>query len=128
MTQVVAAVIEKNGRVLVCRRRPDQAHPGKWEFPGGKVELGETPAEALARELEEELGVRAVIGGELARYPYAYPGKPLFLLIFFAVREIEGEPRNRVFDAVEWAVKAELTAYDFLEGDLDFVARLAATW
>lgn len=63
MTVVVAAIIERGGLVLVCRRREDGAHPLKWEFPGGKVELGESPEDALRRELREELGIAAEIGG-----------------------------------------------------------------
>jgi len=59
MLQVVAAILERAGRILICRRRPDQLHPLKWEFPGGKVEAGEAPAQALERELEEELGLTA---------------------------------------------------------------------
>lgn len=90
------------------------------------MEPGETPGQALSRELEEELGVRAVIGSEMARYPYVYPGRSPILLVFFAA-ELKGEPVNREFDAVEWAAKSELPRYDFLEGDRDFVARLSAT-
>ena len=124
---VVAAVMERAGRTLVCRRRPDQPHAGKWEFPGGKVEPGETPQAALARELFEELGVRAEIGPEMTRYEFAYPGKEPILLIFYAVGQFAGEPRNLVFDCIAWAERATLPAYDFLEGDVDFVKRLAAT-
>jgi mutator protein MutT len=126
MTTVVAAVIEREARVLVCRRRQDQPHPGKWEFPGGKVEPGETPPAALRRELVEELGIAAEPGPELERYAFQYPGKPPILLIFYTVTEFAGEVRNLVFDRVEWAHRADVAAYDFLEGDVGFVARLAA--
>ena len=60
LATVTAAVIERDGRILICRRRLDQQHPGKWEFPGGKLELGEEPSESLRRELREELNVEAV--------------------------------------------------------------------
>lgn len=126
MTVVVAGVIERDGRVLVCRRRPQDPHPLKWEFPGGKVEAGETPWEALARELHEELAIKAHAGGEIERYEFRYPGKNPILLIFFAVSGFSGEPRNVVFETIEWAELPALPAYDFLEGDLDFVQRLAA--
>ncbi len=66
MLQVVAAVIERDERILICQRRPGQSHALQWEFPGGKIEPGETPAQALARELEEELGVRGARGEQLA--------------------------------------------------------------
>lgn len=122
---VVAAVIERAGRVLVCRRRNGQPHALKWEFPGGKVEPGETPRDALRRELEEELGIAANTGPEIARYPFCYPGKAPIELIFYSVTEFTGEPRNRVFERIEWARREALPGYDFLEGDVDFVKRLA---
>jgi len=125
MTTVVAAVIERDGRVLVCRRRPEDPHPLKWEFPGGKVEAGETPQAALARELEEELGIAAEPNGEIARYRFAYPGKQPILLIFFRVSEYSGELRNLVFEQIEWAERKALPHYDFLDGDIEFVRRLA---
>jgi 8-oxo-dGTP diphosphatase len=124
MTTVVAAIVERGGRVLVCQRRPGDAHPMKWEFPGGKVEPGETPADALRRELDEELGIDARIGGEITRYEYCYPGKPPILLIFYAVTEFTGEPRNRVFQRICWDAPVRLRDYDFLEGDVDFVRSL----
>src|ERR1035437_7863741 len=70
MVQVVAGIIERRGRFLICRRKPEQVHPLKWEFPGGKVEPGETPELALARELEEELGILGVAGQEITRYQH----------------------------------------------------------
>ena len=121
MLQVVAAIVEREGRVLICQRMPKQAHPLKWEFPGGKVEPGETPAEALARELEEELGVRGARGREIERYEFEYPGKPPILLIFFRVESFEGEPRNLIFQEMRWAPREQLGEFDFLEGDLRFL-------
>ena len=128
MTEVVAAVMERDGRILVCRRRADQPHPLKWEFPGGKVEPGESAEAALVRELGEELGITAVLGTELERYQYCYPAKPPILLIFFAVAEFRGELENRVFEEIRWELPAALPELDFLEGDTDFVMRLAATY
>ena len=125
MTTVVAAIIERGGAILLCQRRPDHAHPLKWEFPGGKVEAGEATRDALRRELEEELGIEARIGPEITRYPYCYPGKQPILLIFFRVSEFVGEPRNRVFQQIRWEESAKLRDYDFLEGDVDFVRRLS---
>ncbi len=102
------------------------AHPLKWEFPGGKVEPGEIPRAALERELHEELDVQAEIGCEVARYEFAYPGKSPILLIFHAVDHFSGEPRNCVFEEIRWAMPEELPRFDFLEGDVGFVKRLAA--
>jgi 8-oxo-dGTP diphosphatase len=121
MTQVVAAIIQREGRILICRRRPDQSHPLKWEFPGGKVEDGESPAGALCRELQEELGIRDSTGSEIFRYEYAYPGKSPILLIFFSIEEFEGEPLNLIFHEIRWESPQNLTEFDFLDGDLDFI-------
>jgi len=124
---VVAALIERDGRLLVCRRRPDQQHPLQWEFPGGKVEPGEQPEAALARELEEELGIAQATGAEVARYEFHYPGRPPILLIFYRVESYGGEPRNLVFHEMCWEQPARLAAYEFVAGDVEFVRRLAAT-
>ena len=122
---VVAAVVERDGRILVCQRKAGGRHELKWEFPGGKVEAGETPRQALRRELEEELGIQAEIGAEIVRYEYRYPGRPPILLIFFRVTEYSGELKNLDFAAILWEVREQLPRYDFLEGDVDFVRRLA---
>lgn len=122
---VVAAVIEREGNILICRRRADARHALKWEFPGGKVEAGEAPPVALARELDEELGVRAVIGPEMDRYPYQYEGRSPILLIFFRVTRFEGEPVNREFSEIKWENPRNLAQYDFLEGDARFIEALA---
>lgn len=122
---VVAGLIERDGMLLIGRRKPGDTHPGKWEFPGGKVEAGETPVQALARELEEELGIRATIGREVARYEFAYPGKKPITLLFLHVTAFEGEPVNRVFGEIAWSRFAELPNFDFLEGDIAFVRRIA---
>jgi 8-oxo-dGTP diphosphatase len=125
MTTVTAAVIERDGRILICRRRLDQDHPGKWEFPGGKLEPGEEPSESLRRELREELGVEAVIGAEITRYEYGYPGRKPIRLMFFRVTEFAGDPDYSQFHQVEWISAADLPRYDFLEGDVEFVRELA---
>jgi 8-oxo-dGTP diphosphatase len=121
MTTVVAAVVEREGRILICQRRRGQAHELKWEFPGGKLESGETPEDALRRELREELAIDAALDGEITRYEYAYPGRAPILLIFFRVTQFTGEPRNLVFEQMEWALAAQMPNYDFLEGDVEFV-------
>ncbi len=126
MTHVVAAIIERADLVLIGRRTPSQAHPLKWEFPGGKVESGERPEEALRRELREELEIDAKVGPEVERYEFAYPGKKPILLIFHEVTTFTGEPRNRIFQEIAWVPLRQLPDYDFLEGDVDFVKRLAA--
>lgn len=126
MKQVVAVIVERDGATLACRRRADQAHALKWEFPGGKVEPGETPEQAGVRELREELGVEVSGCDELARYAFTYPGKAPIELIFLRARSWTGEPANLIFDRIEWARPADLPAYDFLEGDLPFLATYSA--
>ena len=125
MTTVVAGLIRRGRSILICRRAAGGAHPLKWEFPGGKVEAGESPPEALVRELREELEVRAEIGDEVERYEFQYPGKQPILLIFLAVSAFKGEPRNCVFAEMRWVDLRELPEFDFLEGDVAFVERLA---
>ena len=122
---VSAGIIHRDGRVLVGQRRRGDRHPLKWEFPGGKVEHGESPQQALARELLEELQIRATIGTELARYEHDYPTGSRVHLLFFVVTEYSGEPTARVFEQISWADVHSLPKLDFLDGDLDFVRRLA---
>lgn len=125
LVPVVAALIERDGRLLVCQRNACERYPLEWEFPGGKVEPGEDPRAALARELKEELSIEAAIGEELLRYEYCYPDRAPILLMFFRVSGYQGELRNRQFAAVEWESPARLPAYDFVAGDREFVRRLA---
>jgi 8-oxo-dGTP diphosphatase len=121
MTEVVAGVLENEGRILICRRRADQPHPLKWEFPGGKLEPGESPEAALVRELNEELGIDASAGPELMRYEFSYAGKKPILLIFRRVATWRGEIRNCIFEEIRWVRREELATCDFLEGDARFL-------
>lgn len=123
---VVAAVLEREGRILIAQRKRGSRHALKWEFPGGKVEQGEYPRAALERELREELDIHAVIGEEMASYEVQYPDAPPLRLIFYRVTEFSGEPRNLEFEQIVWECPARLGAYDFLEGDLAFLGALAS--
>jgi 8-oxo-dGTP diphosphatase len=125
MKRVVAALILKNGKVLVCQRTRHQSMPLKWEFPGGKIEDGEQPRDALRRELEEELGIDAQIGEEVARIRHDYKNGGSMELRFYVVNEYTGEMENRIFRDVRWATWSELPSYDFLEADLELVKDLA---
>ena len=126
MKRVVAAVIEKDGKLLVCQRARRQTMPLKWEFPGGKIEEGEQPRDALRRELEEELGIDARIGDEIAHLQHTYPNGAMVELRFFSVREYRGEIENRIFRDVQWSEARDLPSYDFLEADASLVRDLAA--
>ena len=125
MKRVVAALIFKDGKILVCQRTRHQTMPLKWEFPGGKIEEGEQPRDALRRELDEELGIDAVIGDEAARMQHEYPNGGVIELRFFIVREYKGELENRIFKEIRWAERTELPSFDFLEADLTLVKDLA---
>ena len=126
MKRVVAALIVKDGKILVCQRTKHQTMPLKWEFPGGKIEEGEQPRDALRRELEEELGIDATIGDEVARIKHEYRSGNSVELRFFVVREFRGELENRIFRDMQWAERSELPALDFLEADVKLVSDLAA--
>lgn len=122
---VVAALIVRGDEILICQRSADAPMPLKWEFPGGKVEPNEDPAAALARELEEELAIRAEIGEQVARVLYEYKNGFYVELLFFRVDRYQGELRNLVFADVCWERLENLAGYDFLEADLELIRDLA---
>lgn len=124
--EVVAGVIEQDGRILACQRRADDRHPFQWEFPGGKVDPGETPEAAMVRELREELAIEATLGDLLAVEEFQYAGRPPIRIYFYAIPGFAGTPRNLVFEQIQWTAPADLPALDFLAGDVSFVRRLAA--
>src|SRR5689334_20182981 len=126
MKRVVAGLIVKEGKLLVCQRTRHQTMPLKWEFPGGKIEEGEQPRDALRRELEEELGMHAVIGDEVSRFKHEYPNGNAVELRFYEVRDYSGQLENRIFRDIRWAKPADLPSYDFLEADLELVKDLAS--
>ena len=125
MKRVVAALIVKDEKVLVCQRTRYQTMPLKWEFPGGKIEDGEQPRDALRRELDEELGIEARIGEEVARIRHDYKGGGSVELRFYVVREYKGELENKIFKDMQWAKPSQLPEYDFLEADQTLVKDLA---
>lgn len=126
MLQVVAGIIERDDRILICRRKADQSHPLKWEFPGGKVERNETLPQALERELAEELDIHSITCEEMTRYEYTYAGKHPIRLIFFRVTEFEGEPRNVIFEEMRWETRQSLAGFDFVEGDIQFLRGISS--
>jgi 8-oxo-dGTP diphosphatase len=126
MKRVVGGLILQEGKLLVCQRTRHQTMPLKWEFPGGKIEEGEQPRDALRRELEEELGIVATVGDEIARIQHEYPNGGMVELRFYIVRDYRGELENRIFRDMQWAAPQDLPTFDFLEADLTLVKDLSA--
>jgi 8-oxo-dGTP diphosphatase len=127
MRTVVAAVIERGDRrLLIGQRRKSDTSPLKWEFPGGKVNGGETPEVALARELQEELGATLVKSVELGRVHHQYAGTTEELEIrFFAAAIVEAEILPHTFETIAWVLPKELGDYDFLAANRELIAQLA---
>jgi 8-oxo-dGTP diphosphatase len=123
---VAAGLIIRGGEVLIGQRRADQPMALQWEFPGGKIEAGESPEQALARELDEELGIRAVIGPRVTHIRHNYRHGGAVDLQFFVVHEFAGEIDNRIFQQVRWTKLEELPSYDFLAADRGLIRDLAA--
>ncbi|HUL15922.1 MAG TPA: (deoxy)nucleoside triphosphate pyrophosphohydrolase [Terriglobales bacterium] len=128
MRTVVAAVIERGDRrMLIGQRRKDDSSPLKWEFPGGKVEPGETPEDALRRELREELGASLTRAVEIARVQHRYAAANEVLEIIFFGASIAGEPiQPSVFEKTAWVLPRELGNFDFLAANSQLIALLAS--
>jgi 8-oxo-dGTP diphosphatase len=126
MKQVVAALIIRENKILICQRTEDQAMPLKWEFPGGKVERDEDLRDALHRELEEELGIDAVIGRKVAAIQHTYASGTSLELYFYRVDQFKNEIKNRIFRDVRWIDRKDLPTYDFLEADVKLVRDISA--
>jgi len=124
MQKVTAAIIEKEGRVLIGRRKAGDRFGGLWEFPGGKLETGEDPREGLRRELREELGVEARIGRFLGSFPYRSSGLSIELLAFRASIEA-GDPALHDHDEILWVPLEALADYPLTEPDKPLAAILA---
>jgi 8-oxo-dGTP diphosphatase len=123
MIQVVAAVICRDGKILITRR-PDTVHlPGLWEFPGGKVEQGETLKAALMREIREEVGLDVIVFNQCLSIEHEYPRKSV-QLHFFNCAIVAGEPRAIQVAEFNWAAPPELVAYPFPEADREIILQL----
>jgi 8-oxo-dGTP diphosphatase len=124
MITVTAGILTDGERVLVCQRRAGSRFALKWEFPGGKVEDRETPESCLRRELREELAIDVEVGPEIYRTDFRYPNGFAVRLLFFQILRYSGTPTNRAFERIEWAPRASLARYDFLEADRELVDRM----
>ena len=131
MKHVAVGVILNNGRVLACQRKRSVRYPLKWEFPGGKIEPGETARDALVRELREELAIEAVPGELLLSHEWVYRNGSQnpeqdgrFHVTYFIVRSFAGEPLNHTFEDIRWVTPVTLQDMDILEGNREAVALL----
>jgi len=126
MITVVAALIQFDGKILVCQRKSGTRFGMMWEFPGGKVKPGETHEQALVRELKEELSAIATIGPELYRTQYRYAELSDSLeLIFFRATLDPKKIRNLDFEQIEWRVPSSLAELNFLPADKELIFKLA---
>lgn len=124
MITVTAGILSDGDRVLICQRRAGSQFPLKWEFPGGKIEEGESPEACLHRELSEELAIEAEVGPEIYRTEHRYPSGFAVRLLFFRIIRSSGTPTNHAFERIEWVRQADLCAYDFLEADRELIERM----
>lgn len=124
--RVVAAVIRRGAVVLVTRRKEDAERGGLWEFPGGKVEPGESEPVALAREIQEELGCGLEIGPFIARNVHRYPDLEVELAFYACELPAGAEPTAIGVGAIAWADREALGRFDFCEADLPVLPAIAA--
>ncbi len=116
MQQVTAALIEKNGKILLALRRAGKHMGRKWEFPGGKVDPGEDPKQALRRELEEEFSIQAEIGEYLGSTRFRESRLDLEILLYRATH-LAGSFILREHEAIRWVEPGEVEAYDLVDSD-----------
>jgi len=120
---VVAAIIINKKRILIGKRKDEDIGGGKWEFPGGKIEIGETISKALKRELYEELGISAKIGKELMNYEHMFK-TTIYNITFMEIIDYEGEICNNAHSEIKWVKFSNLLEYDFISGDDRFIQSL----
>ena len=123
MLEVVAALIARDDKYLICKRAAHKSNGGLWEFPGGKIEAGETPAEALRRECAEELAVQLNVGECLLQVEHTYPHATIHLQLFACTVQ-EGEPQALEHQQICWVSRAELAEFNFSPADQYFVSQL----
>lgn len=124
MTRVAVGIVRRNGKVLVCQRKKGARYALKWEFPGGKLEHGETVEQCLKRELWEELSIRVQTIGDVEIQSASYDDGGTYEVAYCTVKEFEHEPKNNVFEQFRWVTVEELRKMDILEGNKEFVEKM----
>ncbi len=120
---VVAGIIINQNKILIGKRKDKDIGGGKWEFPGGKIKVGETNSEALERELYEELGISVKIGKELMKYEHLFK-TTIYNIAFMEITDYEGEIYNNAHSEIKWVKFSNLPEYDFISGDDRFIQSL----
>lgn len=124
MTRAAVAILRENGRVLVCQRKKNSRYELKWEFPGGKVEPGESSQDCVKRELREELSVHVETIGLMTTQVNRYDDGEVIEVTYCFVLGFTGKPVNNAFEEIRWVTLAELRSMDILEGNKSFVSKL----
>jgi len=123
MKQVAAGIIVSNGKVLLTRRADGERQAGRWEFPGGKIERGETPQQCLERELLEEFGVSVRTGDMIMKNEHLYGHGPIKLIALWA-EIVEGAISLTVHDRADWVPVEQLASYDLAPADVPIARKL----
>jgi 8-oxo-dGTP diphosphatase len=124
MTRAAVAILRENGRILVCQRKKNSRYGLKWEFPGGKVESGESIQDCVKRELREELSVDVETIGRMKSQVNRYNDGGMFEVTYCFILQFRGRPVNNAFEEIRWVTLADLQSMDILEGNKSFVSTL----
>jgi 8-oxo-dGTP diphosphatase len=124
MTKVAVGILRRDGKILACQRKKGGRYELKWEFPGGKLEPGESVEQCLARELREELSITMHSISRVEVQSSDYDDGGTFEVAYCEVNGFDGEPKNNVFEQFRWVTLQELRTLDILEGNRDFITRM----
>jgi 8-oxo-dGTP diphosphatase len=124
MTEVAVAILRRDKKILLCQRKQGGRYALKWEFPGGKLEPGETVEQCLRRELLEELSIKIHSIERIETLAAYYEDGGMFNVSYCFVSGFDGEPRNNVFEQVQWVTLLELNQMDILDGNKPFIETL----
>ncbi|MGA3286143.1 MAG: (deoxy)nucleoside triphosphate pyrophosphohydrolase [Bacteroidota bacterium] len=126
MTEVAVGILRKNGKILICQRKKGGRYELKWEFPGGKLENGETTEQCLRRELREELTIEIHSIERIQTQAAYYEDGGMFNVTYCSLSGFQGEPQNNIFEQIRWVTVDELKQMDMLDGNTPFIAKLTS--